>query len=134
MKTILVSLLVAACGACSSGSGASGSGAFPISVVSDSKALHIELGASPLPAVGTNTVELTVTRFSDGAPLDGFPVDVVPCMPARHPGTSTPTVTPEGEGKYRVSELYFFMPGTWVLKTSFSGPVSDHAEPEFEIQ
>jgi len=134
MKTPFLALALAACAGCSSASGSSGSGSFPISVMSDSKSLHVELGASPPPVVGTNTVELTVTRVSDGAPQDGLTVDVVPWMPAMDHGTSSPTVTPEGDGKYRVSELYLFMPGTWVLKTSFSGPLSDHAEPEFEIQ
>jgi hypothetical protein len=134
MKATLIALALAACAGCSSASGASSSGSFPIMVTSDSKTLHVELGASPPPVVGTNTVELTVTRVADGALQDGLTVDVVPWMPAMDHGTSSPTVTPEGEGKYRVSELYLFMPGTWVLKTSFSGPVSDHAEPEFEIQ
>jgi hypothetical protein len=43
-------------------------------------------------------------------------------------------VTAEGGGKYLVTDLYFFMAGTWVLKTTFSGPVTDHAEPTFELQ
>jgi YtkA-like len=135
MKTTLLSLAaLVLCAGCSSASGSSGSGSFPISVMSDSKSLHVELAASPPPVVGTNTVELTVTRVNDGAPQDGLDVAVVPWMPAMDHGTSSPTVTPEGGGKYRVTELYLFMPGTWVLKTSFSGSVSDHAEPEFEIQ
>ena len=103
-------------------------------VTSDSKALNVELSASPPPTVGTNTVELTVTRVSDGAPEDGLTVAIAPWMPAMDHGTSTPTVTSEGGGKYRVTDLYLFMPGTWVLRTSFSGSMSDHAEPEFEIQ
>lgn len=134
MKKNLLALALFACAGCSSASGPSSSGSFPILVTSDSKALHVELDASPPPTVGTDTIELTVTRASDGAPQDGLTVTVVPWMPAMDHGTSTPTVTPEGNGKYLVTELYLFMPGTWVLKTSFAGPVADHAEPEFEIQ
>ncbi len=134
MNTTVLALALAACAGCSSASGSSGSGSFPIMVTSDSKALQVELDASPPPTVGTDTVELTVTRASDGAAQDGLTVTVVPWMPAMDHGTSTPTVTPEGNGKYRVTQLYLFMPGTWVLKTSFSGPLSDHVEPEFEIQ
>jgi len=135
MKTTRLALAgLAACVGCSSGSGASASGSFPISVMSDSRSLHVELSASPPPIVGNNTVELTVTRVSDNAPQDGLEVSVLPWMPAMDHGTSSPTITPEGGGKYLVTNLYFFMPGTWILKTSFSGPLSDHAEPEFEIQ
>ncbi len=133
MKTWLF-LVAVLCAGCSSAPDPSASGSFPISVTTDSKSLHIELSASPPPGVGSNTLELTVTRVSDDAPQDGLSVSVVPWMPAMDHGSSTPTVTPEGGGKYRLTDLYFFMPGTWVLKTSFSGPLSDHAEPEFQIQ
>jgi hypothetical protein len=107
-----------------------------MTVTSDSGSLHVELTSTPNPpVVGTNRVELTVTRASDGAPQEGLSVDVLPWMPAMDHGTSTtPTVTAEGGGKYLVTNLYFFMAGTWVLKTNFSGPVSDHAEPTFELQ
>jgi hypothetical protein len=136
MKSAFIALVsaLAACAGCSSAPSTPGSGSFPINVTSDSKSLNVEVSASPPPAVGTNAVELTVTRVSDGAPEDGLTVTVVPWMPAMDHGTSTPTVTAEGSGKYRVADLYLFMPGTWVLKTTFSGPTSDHAEPEFEIQ
>jgi hypothetical protein len=131
---IALALALAACAACSSASSPSAGTSFPFSVTSDSRSLHVELEASPPPVVGTNTLELTVTKVSDGTPQDGLTIAVVPWMPAMDHGSSTPTVTAEGGGKYLVTELYFFMPGTWVLKTSFSGPVSDHAEPEFQIQ
>ena len=119
--------------ACSSAS-SSTTGQLPVTVTSDSGSLHVELSASPPPIVGTNRMELTVTRASSGAPLDGLSVSVVPWMPSMDHGTASPTVTAEGGGKYAVTDLYFFMPGTWVLKTTLAGPVSDHAEPTFELQ
>lgn len=133
----LLSLLVlgACCAACSGGPDSSSVATFPMTVTSDSGALRVELTSTPAqPIVGTNTVELTVTKTSGGAPVDDLAISILPWMPAIDHGTATPTVTAEGAGKYRVTELYFFMAGTWVLKTTFSGPVSDHVEPTFELQ
>jgi hypothetical protein len=117
-----------------SAAGPGSQGALPLTVTSDAHLLSVEVSATTEPVVGTNTVELTLTRMSDGAPQDGLEVSIVPWMPAMDHGTSTPTVTPKGHGRYEVSDLYLFMPGTWVLKATFSGPMSDHAEPEFQIQ
>jgi hypothetical protein len=33
-----------------------------------------------------------------------------------------------------VTDVHLFMPGTWELETTFSGPLSDHATPTFELQ
>jgi len=136
MRALLPALVLAACSAaCSSSAGPSSVGTFPMTVTTDSGSLRVELTSTPNPpVVGTNSVEITVTRASDSAPQEGLSIDVVPWMPAMHHGTSSPTVTAEGGGRYLVSDLYFFMAGTWVLKTTFSGPVSDHAEPTFELQ
>jgi len=121
--------------ACSSASGPAPAASFPMSLASDQGALRLALDASPNPpAVGTDTFVLTVTNASDGTPRDGLTIGVVPWMPSMGHGTSAPTVTPLGNGQYRLTDVYLFMPGTWELKTTFSGPVSDHAEPEFEIQ
>jgi len=106
-----------------------------MSFTSDQGSLRLVLDASPdPPAVGTDAFVLTVTNASDGSPRDGLTIAVTPWMPSMGHGTSTPTVTALGKGQYRLSEIYLFMPGTWELKTTFSGPVSDHAEPQFEIQ
>jgi hypothetical protein len=136
MRLLPPLLVLAACSAaCSSSTDTSSVGTFPMTVTSDSGSLRVELTSTPNPpVVGTNSVEITVTRASDGATQEGLSLDVVPWMPAMQHGTSTPTVTAEGGGKYLVSDLYFFMAGTWVLRTTFSGPVSDHAEPTFELQ
>jgi hypothetical protein len=121
--------------ACSSPSSSSLSTQFPVTVTSDSGLLRVELTASPPPVVGTDQVEMSITKIDDGTPLDGMTVSIVPWMPSMDHGTSvTPTVTSEGGGKYLVTDLYLFMPGTWELKTTFSGPTSDHAEPTFQLQ
>jgi hypothetical protein len=87
------------------------------------------------PAMGTNALELTVTDAADGTPRDDLVVAVSPWMPAMNHGSSSiPTVTPQGHGKYLVTEVYLFMPGLWQLRTSFSGGVTDHVAPAVEIQ
>ncbi len=133
---LVVTKVVAAltlCAGCSSASSAS-SGILPQSVASDSGKLRLELSATTQPVVGTNAIDLTVTDATGGAPVDGLAVSVVPWMPAMDHGTSSPSVIALGSGKYRITSLYFFMPGTWELQTSFSGPVTDHATPTLQIQ
>ena len=94
MKTLSfsfsLSLALLACAGCSGAPGASSSGSFPITVMSDSRTLHVELDASPPPVVGTNTVELTVTRASDGAPQDGLSISAAakPTIFSFHTGSA----------------------------------------------
>jgi hypothetical protein len=50
-------------------------------------------------------------------------------------GTSiAPTITPQTNGKYLLTNVDLFMAGLWQLRTTISGPMSDYAAPEFEIQ
>ncbi len=51
-----------------------------------------------------------------------------------HGGAGVPVITPEGEGKYLVTELGLFMPGHWQLRTTVSGPVMDHVVADFDVQ
>jgi hypothetical protein len=129
-------VLALACAACSAG--APPAGGFPVepytTTTSDSGALGVEVRTSPQPpSRGTNSVELTVTRGSDGSPVPGLSLGVRTWMPAMNHGSSEPTVTEEGEGKYLVTEVYLYMPGTWELQTTFSGPVSDHATASLPV-
>jgi len=78
-------------------------------------------------------VELAISNASDGTPCDGLTVDMRPWMPSMGHGTSKPTITAEGNGRYLVSDVYLFMPGTWELRTTFSGPVSDTAAPTISV-
>jgi hypothetical protein len=137
MKTAFAALasMLALGTACSSPSSSSLSSQFPLTVMSDAGKLRVELTTPESLVVGNDQIEMLVTNMADGSPLDGMTVGVVPYMPSMGHGTSvTPTVTAEGGGKYLVTNLYLFMPGTWELETSFSGPMSDHAEPTFQLQ
>jgi subtilisin family serine protease len=137
MKTAFAALasMLALGTACSSPSSSSLSSQFPLTVMSDAGKLRVELTTAESLVVGNDQIEMLVTNMADGSPLDGMTVGVVPYMPSMGHGTSvTPTVTAEGGGKYLVTNLYLFMPGTWELETSFSGPMSDHAEPTFQLQ
>jgi hypothetical protein len=105
-----------------------------VTVQSDSRELRLALTGSPSPlVVGNDEVDLAVTR-ADGTPVDGLTVTVKPFMPAMDHGTSDATVTPTGHGHYRAQNVYMFMPGRWLLETTISGPVEDHATPAFEVQ
>lgn len=104
-----------------------------MTATTDSGTLHVEVRTSPQPpAVGNDDVELTVTDAS-GNPRDGLAVSVKPWMPAMNHGTSETTITPEGGGKYLVTNVYLYMSGVWQLQIGFSGAVSDHVEPELQL-
>lgn len=123
---------------CSSGTGPDPN-AFPahpyLTLMSDSNALRIEVRSSPQPPTRGNVdVEFVVTNVAEGRPQDGLELQIKPWMPAFNHGAIPPTITPEGNGKYLVTEVDLFMAGRWELRTTFSGPVSDHATPAFDIQ
>jgi hypothetical protein len=127
-------VLVAALAGCS-GEPAAGDGAFPAEPLSTTKsqggALSVAVRTSPSqpPPRGTCAVELTVTDAA-GTPVDGLAVVVVPFMPSHGHGASVkPTVTARGGGRYEVANVTLFMPGSWELRTTFSGKVEDRAAP-----
>ncbi len=97
--------------------------------------MSVEVRSSPQPPTrGGVDVEMTVTNIASGKPQDGLDFLVQPWMPAMNHGAITPTVTPEGNGKYLITEIDLFMAGRWELRTTFSGPVSDYVAPIFTIQ
>jgi len=106
-----------------------------LTLASDTGALNVEVRSSPQPPIrGVNQIQLTVTSADGGAPVDGLTVSVDPWMPVMGHGSSTnPTVTAEGNGVYDVSDVYMAMPGTWELRTSFSGTMTDHVTAQFQI-
>jgi hypothetical protein len=129
--------LAAALAGCSSGTGPDPNG-FPVqpylTVMSDSKALRIDIRSSPQPPTrGNIDLEFTVTNVAEGKAQDGLEVQVDPWMPAHDHGAIQPTVKPEGNGKYLITEVDLFMAGHWELRTTFSGAVNDHATPAFDI-
>jgi hypothetical protein len=137
VRTCIALALLGVAAACS-GASPPGSPTFSAeaytTATSTSGALAVAVRTSPQPpSRGTNSVELTITRVSDGAPVDGLTLDVVPWMPAMGHGTSTPTVTAQGGGVYLATEVYLYMPGIWALQTAISGTVNDHAAPQVAV-
>jgi hypothetical protein len=135
-RSLLAVALLAAAG-CSSGSGATAE--FPAtafsSMTSDSGTLRVDLRTSPQPpSRGGIDAEMTIVDAATGMAADGLTLQVRPWMPAFNHGSILATVTPEGHGKYLLTEVNLFMAGLWELRTTISGPVSDHVAPQFEIQ
>jgi hypothetical protein len=140
MRAILAAFLVA----CSSGGpssppveqqGNGGAGTFPqepLATGTSDGGLRLEIRTAPSqpPPRGTCTIELALL----GSPTDGIDVSVVPWMDAMGHGTSVkPTVTAVGGGKYVITNVSLFMPGTWSLRFAFSGPVNDKATLTFDV-
>lgn len=106
-----------------------------VTTTSNSGALVVQVRTSPQPpAVGTNAVQLQITNASDGTPVDGLTLDVEPWMPSMEHGTSVPTIAAQGNGQYLVTEVYLYMQGVWLLRTTVSGGMSDYAAPQLEVQ
>jgi|HubBroStandDraft_6_1064221.scaffolds.fasta_scaffold959447_2 hypothetical protein len=126
--------------ACSSSAGPPvEAGSFPetayATATSDGMKLVVEVRTAPQPPVaGMNEAELVVSDSRTGQGVDGLSLGVVPWMPAMGHGTSiVPSVTAQGNGRYLVTNLSLFMPGTWELRTTVTGPVSDHVAPAFQV-
>jgi hypothetical protein len=140
MRTIRFALAAAVVGlsACGSSSHSDASLSFPetamMTVTGSENHLNVAIRSSPQPPVlGLTNFELTVTD-SEGNPVSGLQLSVVPWMPQMGHGTSiTPTVKEVNPGIYQVTQVYLFMPGEWALRTSFSGSVSDSIAPDFNI-
>jgi len=81
------------------------------------------------PALNNNTWTLKLADAS-GAPVTNatFP-KISPYMPDHgHGSTATPVATPNGDGTYGITPLYFFMGGLWqVTIQAQSGSQSDSA-------
>jgi hypothetical protein len=80
--------------------------------------LAFELRTSPSqpPERGSFAMEVRVADRS-GVPRDGLDIDVVPFMGAHGHGTNAnPTITPIGDGRYRIDGLELSMPGFWQLQ------------------
>lgn len=103
---------------------------------SDSGTLTVTVWSSPQPPdKGVDALKLAITDQT-GADVTGLQLAVVPWMPAHGHGTSiTPTVSAQPDGTYRVDDVYFFMSGTWQLRTSISGGggLADSVTPNVDI-
>jgi hypothetical protein len=122
--------------ACSSGTGPKADfPATPLSTtMTQSGKLRVEVRTSPQPPTqGGIDAEYIITDAASGEPRDGLTLQIRPWMPAFGHGAILATVTPEGGGKYLLTEINLFMAGLWELKTTISGPVSDYVAPQFEV-
>jgi YtkA-like len=103
-------------------------------LTSDDGAFTVEVRTAPdqPPSRGVDAVEYRIAK--GGAPAEGLAIEVVPWMPEMGHGASVaPVVTAEGGGRYLISNLEFFMPGEWELRTTITGPSEDSAAPVFQI-
>jgi hypothetical protein len=128
--------------ACSSDPGAAPTGPVAFSSepmmteTSSAGRFRIEVRTAPQqpPSRGLQTIQLVIRDVTTQAPEPGLTLDVLPWMPAMgHGAPLTPNVSEGPPGTYVVGDVDFFMPGVWELRTSISGPVTDHAAPSFQI-
>jgi hypothetical protein len=136
--------------ACGCGSGAEpGSGDFPadafVTLASQSQALLVAVRTAPQPPTrGGQSAEYRITRALSGEPAAMLSLEVVPWMPSMGHGTAVvPSVEEVSPGTYLISNIYFYMAGHWVLRTTISsspgtsadmgGGQSDYVEPSFQI-
>jgi YtkA-like len=98
--------------------------------------LTIEVRTGPSQPPGRGNVDVQfVIRNEDGALVDGLVIQATPWMPVMGHGTSVePEAVGEGDGKYVVRNVSLFMPGRWVLRTTFSGVATDEVTPTFDVR
>ena len=130
---VLAGLLLAGCGASlpqPDGGMPYSFPAEPLATVSGRAAkvrFAIRTAPSQPPGRGVSALELTLTDPA-GAPLEGLDVTLVPWMPVMGHGTSVqPSASPSGGGHYLISDVYLPMPGSWELRLSTAGGVTDSA-------
>lgn len=126
--------LLVACGSEAPASSSAAVTKLPMTLLSASGALQVVVSGTPSPpAQGEDTFEMAITN-SQGVPVTGLTLAVVPWMPAMGHGTSiTPTVSESPPGTYVVGDVDLFMAGVWQLRTAISGPMTDDVVPTFNI-
>jgi YtkA-like len=138
---LALSLLALGCSSEPSSTAASGGAeaAFPAepltTVETKQGGLSIEVRTAPQqpPKRGVTDVELVVLG-ADGEPVEGLDLAVQTWMPQMGHGASTkPSIEDMGGGHYVVSNVVFFMPGNWELRTSIAGAKNDSAILNFKI-
>ncbi len=84
---------------------------------------------------GNYILQYVFTSSTDGSPVDGLAITLVPWMPAMGHGTSiTPTVTPLGSGAYELDDIDLYMAGLWQLRTTTTADQPDDVEPTLQVE
>ena len=114
-----------------------------VTLPSQSQALVVAVRTAPQPPTrGGQSAQYSITEAASGKPASLLSLDVVPWMPSMGHGTSAvPTAEEVSPGTYLISNIYFYMAGHWVLRTTISssasadmgGAQSDYVEPSFQI-
>ena len=119
-------------------------GAPAATVASASGGLSIGVWWSPAqPIVGYNATQLAISD-SNGSPVSGLVLSIVPWMAAHAHGASVlPTVTEISPGTYVADPVDFFMAGQWELRTAIRRPadgggadaalLDDSADPKVNV-
>jgi hypothetical protein len=135
---LALSLTLACSG--SSGNAPGADAVFPAAALetalSSTGSLMIEVRTSPdqPPSHGVLTVEFFVKNAGDSAPVDGLVMSAEPWMPSHGHGASVrPTVTPRGNGRYVLTNVDLYMPGSWQLRTAIAGPLSDRVDVPLDV-
>jgi hypothetical protein len=84
------------------------------------------VSSSPAPPADESNIFVLQVLDGSGQPVTGATVTVIPTMPLMSHGTSGVSVSPNADGSYTLSPLYFFMAGMWeVAIKATSGGVTD---------
>ncbi|HTR51856.1 MAG TPA: FixH family protein [Kofleriaceae bacterium] len=84
---------------------------------------------------GDYSLQYVFTNTSDGSPVDGLTMTIVPWMPAMGHGTPIiPMITPLGGGAYQLDDVDLFMPGLWQLRTTTTAMQADQVEPALQVE
>jgi hypothetical protein len=95
--------------------------------------MTLRFGPDSTPSRGVDAVQWTIVD-SNGSPIDGLDLSIVPFMPAMGHGTSTvPSTTETAPGVYLTDNVFFTMAGQWQLKVTFTGSASDSATVTFNV-
>jgi hypothetical protein len=83
----------------------------------DAKLFRLELQPDPArPVVGINAAVLTVIDARSNRPVDDAVIEVVPWMTMHgHGSPKKPAIKKNGDGKYRVENIFYTMEGDWDL-------------------
>lgn len=108
-----------------------------MTVASKSGQLRVDVRTAPQqpPSRGVQAVQLVIVDSTTQTPETGLSLAVVPWMPAMGHGASLTPIVQEGPpGTYVITDVDFFMAGTWEVRTNITGDAAtDYVAPSFQI-